>query len=253
MSLIENSELQRYVLQFEKEGLVRRTFRRLDPERQQAILAAIMEEAGERGPGAMNIKQVAQRAGVSVGSLYQYFGDRDTMLSFAIELCVRYTVEAFEQYLPYMAGMPLREALSAYLLGGIEWSRAQAGFLTLFARAAYLGGDEDLAQRLVAPIAATLRKMIEVMLEQAVARGEIRPDVDLEATSRLIHALLIAVGDSQLLPYLDHYFQINVPVLSSERVLNATLDLILNGIGYSPQSPSSESQLPAQPIDPLPD
>jgi TetR/AcrR family transcriptional regulator len=253
MSLIENSELQRYVLQFEQEGLVRRTFRRLDPERQQAILAAIIEEAGERGPGAMNIKQVAQRAGVSVGSLYQYFGDRDTMLSFAIELCVRYTVEAFDQYLPTMAAMPLREALSAYLVGGIEWSREQAGFLTLFARAAYQGGDADLAQRLVVPIAATLRKMIEEMLAQAVARGEIRPDVDLEATSRLIHALLIAVGDSTLLPYLNHYFQINDPALSNERLLNAMLDLILNGIGYSPQPPPLESQSPDEPIGPLPD
>ena len=53
------SEFQPYILQLEQEGLVTRTFRRLDPQRQQAILNAILDEAAERGPAALNIKLVA--------------------------------------------------------------------------------------------------------------------------------------------------------------------------------------------------
>jgi AcrR family transcriptional regulator len=218
-----------YIIQAEGQGQVTRTFRRLDPVRQQAVIQAILDEAALRGPAAMNIKQVAGRAGVSVGSLYQYFGDRDNMLNFAVDLCVHFVTGAFDMYRPYLAAMPLREALAAYVSGGIEWSRAEAGFLQLFARAAYQG-DPELAERLVVPISQKLREMVSEMLAQAAARGEIRPGVDLEAATRLVYGLSIAVADSQLLPYLNNYFQIIDPGLPPERILTALLDFVLNGI-----------------------
>ncbi len=64
------------ILELERAGVVTRTFRRLDPERQQAIVQAILDEALEKGPASINIKKVAKRAGVALGSLYQYFGSR---------------------------------------------------------------------------------------------------------------------------------------------------------------------------------
>ncbi len=197
-----------YILQLEQEGRVTRTFRRLDPARQQAVLFAILDEAAAHGPAALNMKDVARRAGVAVGSLYQYFRDRDTMLAFAVELTVRSIQDAFEQYIPALAAMPLRAGLEAYLLGGIEWSRAWAGRLQLFSRAAYQG-DPALAETLVRPVAAALRQAIRAMLAAAQARGELRPDLDLEAAARLTHTFLIAVGDSQLLPYLNRYYQLD--------------------------------------------
>ena len=234
----EWSQFPSYIIQAEQQGQVKRTFRRLDPGRQLAVILAILDEAAQRGPSAMNIKQVAQRAGVSVGSLYQYFGDRESMLNFAVDLCVRFVSDSFDEFRPYLVSMPLRAALAAYVSGGIEWSRAEAGFLQLFARAAYQG-DTDLAERLVVPISNRLRECISEMLQQAVLRGEIRPAVDLEAVVRLVYGLTIAVGDSQLLPYLNKYFQIIAPDMPPERILSAMLDLVLTGIG----SPGSGSTL----------
>jgi len=218
-----------YIVQAEGQGRGTRTFRRLDPARQQAVIQAILDEAALRGPAALNIKQVAARAGVSVGSLYQYFGGRDRMLDFAVDLCVRFVSDSFDLYRPYLAALPLREALAAYVSGGIEWSRAEAGFLQLFARAAYQG-DPELAERLVQPISKKLRAIVGELLAQAAARGEIRTGVDLEAATRLVYGLSIAVGDSQLLPYLNNYFQMIDPSLPPERILTALLDLVLNGI-----------------------
>jgi len=225
----EWSQFQTYLIQAEQEGFIRRTFLRLHPERQQAVIFAILDEAIERGPSALNIKNVAHRAHVSIGSLYQYFGDRDTMLNFGIELCARYMMDTFNQYRPYLLDLPLKEALSAYLLGGIEWSRAEASLLQLFARAAYQG-DPVMADRLVRPIAATLRGIVGDIIDQAVRRGEIRADIDQEAISRLVHALTIVTADSQLLPYLNHYFQVSDGQVTPERSVAAFLDLVLNGI-----------------------
>ncbi len=226
-------QLPAYILKLEEEGWITRTFRRLDPQRQMAIIEAILDEAALAGPTAINIKKVAQRAGVSVGSLYTYFPHRDGMLAFAVELGVRIVTDSFNQYRPYFVTLPLREALKGYLVGGVEWSAAQAGFLRLFARAAYQG-DAQLAETLVTPIAAILLDMVREILQQAMLRGEIRPDVDLDAASRLVHAFTIAAGDSLLLPYLNRYFQVTGDDITTERMVEALIELICRGIEATP-------------------
>jgi AcrR family transcriptional regulator len=222
-------QIHGHILSLEQEGVVTRTFRRLDPERQQAVLTAILDEASEVGPSAVNIKQVAKRARVSVGALYTYFPNRDAMLGFAVQVCVRFVVDSFNEYRPFLTGIPLRDGLSAYLLGGIEWGRLYQGLLRLFARAAY-HGDPELAESLVRPVANVLREMVHDMLVAAAERGEIRDDLDLETAVRTVHALTIAVGDSLMLPYLNDYFQVTDDQMPPERAIEAAVDLILTGI-----------------------
>ena len=219
------ANFQPYISELEQEGKVTRTFRRLDPDRQEAVLDAILEEAAEKGPASLNIKEVARRAGVSVGSLYQYFPNRDGMLDFAVELATRSTIAMFREYKPMLAAMPLREALQAYLMGGLEWGNMMTGFVRFFGRAAYQG-DPDLAERAVQPIATVMRETMEEILTQAKRRGEIRPDIDLQAAARVINALIIVMADSQLLPYLNTYFQISDETVPPERVSETLLQFI---------------------------
>ena len=218
------------ILEMEQQGRVTRTFRRLDLDRQQAIIGAILDEAAESGPATLNIKHVAERAGVAVGSLYQYFGSRQGLIDFAVDLVVAVTSQQFLAWKDMLAAMPLREALSAYISGGMEWSEAEAAYARFFARAAY-AGEEEFTGRVVVPIATTLRDMVHEMVIHAAARGEIRPGVDLEAAARVLHALTIATSDPIILPYLNAYFQLTDETMPPERILEAMLDLIYRGIG----------------------
>lgn len=223
------SQIQLHILQFEREGLVTRTFRRLDPERQQAVVHAILEEASDKGPMAINIKEVARRADISVGSLYQYFGNREGLLEFAVALCVRYMIDLFNQFGPMLAAQPLSEALHYYIMGGLEWGQTEVGLVRFFGKAAYQG-DPALSESVVQPVAEVMRATVAEILAHAAARGEIRPGLDLEATTRVVNALMIAVGDSQLFPELNIYFQVcdeNMPI---ERIMVALIDLLLHGL-----------------------
>lgn len=226
----EWSQLQTHILQMEDQGLITRTFRRLDPTRQQAVLQAILDEAAERGPADINIKEVARRAAVSVGSLYQYFGSREKLLSFAIELSVRMMTDLFAISRPYLLEMPLREALTAYLSYGLEWSKTQQGVVQFFGRAAYQG-DPQMAEKVVRPVATAMREVMRDLLSAAHKRGELRPDLDVEAAARVVNVLTIAVGDSQLLPYLNHYFQVTDESMSLDRIIETMVDLLMKGIG----------------------
>jgi AcrR family transcriptional regulator len=223
------SRIQLHILQFEQEGLITRTFRRLDPERQQAVVHAILEEASAKGPTAINIKEVARRAEVSVGSLYQYFGNRAGLLDFTVALCVRYVVDLLNQFGPLLGALPLKDALHCYIMGGLEWGRTEAGLVRFVGKAAYQG-DPILAESVVRPVAEVMRATVAEILAQATVRGEIRPDLDLEATTRAVNAFMIAVGDSQLFPELNVYFQVNDEHMAFERVLAALIDMLLHGL-----------------------
>jgi AcrR family transcriptional regulator len=222
-------QLQTHILALEAQGLVTRTFRRLDPARQQAVIQAIVDEAAEKSPTALNIKQVAERAGVAVGSLYQYFGNRDNLLAFALDLCVRQMTDLFALSRPYLMEMPLREALTAYLTYGIEWSQTQQGFIQFFGRAAY-HGDPEMADKVVRPVARAMREVVDEILVSAAQRGDLRAGIDVEAAARAVNALTISVADSQLLPYLNNYFQVTDESVSLERVIETLVDLVMNGI-----------------------
>jgi len=223
------TQIHAYILKFEQEGVVTRTFRRLDPERQQAIVEAILDEAVERGPTSVNIKKVAERAGVAVGSLYQYFNNREGLLTFATRLSTCLMTDAFQMIEPYLRDMPLRDALRAYLMGGMEWGDTMTGLVQFVARAAYTG-DPTLAQTVVQPIADAMLEIIKNLLTLAQGRGELRPDLDLDATARTVNALIIAVGDSQLLPYLNNYFCVTDESMPLERVIDSVVDLVMGGV-----------------------
>jgi AcrR family transcriptional regulator len=233
MAISDWAQIHTHIFELEQEGLATRTFRRLDPDRQQRVLGAVLDEAIERGPGSINIKRVAERAEVSVGSLYQYFNNRDGLVNFAVELCARYLVDEFNRYRPLLVSMPLREGLAAYLTGGLEWSQMQVGLIQFFLKAAY-GGDPELGERLVQPVGAALRVIVREMLAEAQRRGEIRQDMDLDTAARIVNTLMIAVGDSLLLPYLNRYYQLTEDGLPLEYLLETLIDLVLRGIAPSP-------------------
>ncbi|HEY9075365.1 MAG TPA: TetR/AcrR family transcriptional regulator [Anaerolineaceae bacterium] len=220
-----------HILELEQRGIISRTFRRLDPNRQKTIINAILEQAIEQGPAAFNIKLVAKRAGVSIGSLYTYFPNREGVQDFVIELCTYFTCESLKTYTPALIALPLPEALHAYIQGGLEWSSLQTTFIQFLARAAYTG-DPNLSERLVRPVAETMLQITRQLLQAAQQRGEIAPHADLEACARAVNALLITLGDSQILPYLNTYFQVSDQQVTFERVCTAAIHLVTAGLNF---------------------
>lgn len=223
---------QRQVALLEMAGTVTRAFRRLDPDRQRAVVGAVVAAAAAHGPAGVQVKEVAERSGVAVGSLYQYFPKRDGMVAAAIEVAVGYLSAVLTESAPYLRAMPLRDGLLAYLGTGVEWSAENADLLRLFARAAY-AGDTPHAETVVRPVAEAMRKCLRALLEGAAERGELRPDVDLDAAVRFVHVVTAAVGDAQLVPHLDDYYLLFDADHTADAVVPQMVDLVVRAIGAS--------------------
>jgi AcrR family transcriptional regulator len=60
-------------------------FLKLDPEKQERILAAAFEEFHERGFDAASTNAIVQKAGISKGLLFHYFGSKEGLYQFLMQ------------------------------------------------------------------------------------------------------------------------------------------------------------------------
>jgi TetR/AcrR family transcriptional regulator len=229
----DSNDFELIIPDLENEDSVTRTFRRLDPDRRQAVLDALFAEAAEKGPGRLNIKEIAERSGASVGSLYQYFGSRENLVRLLVKISVGSIVELFRVSMISLRNLPFREALRYYILEGVRYSQSQKSLTRFLTLSAYQG-DEEIGKSVVQPIAKIMRDTVRELIKAGVDRGELRPDIDLDAASRAVNVLTIAMGDSQLTPYLNTYFQVSDKDVSFERTVDAALDLVLRGLAVAP-------------------
>jgi AcrR family transcriptional regulator len=99
--------------------------------RSQATVTAILDAAArvlvERGYAATNTNLVAERAGVSVGSLYQYFPNKDALIAALHERHAREMNGVVERALVECDGLGFEAALSLLLEGLVEAHRVEAG------------------------------------------------------------------------------------------------------------------------------
>jgi TetR/AcrR family transcriptional regulator len=218
-----------YLTSLAKQDIITRTFLRLDPSRREAVVTSILEEAALKGPTQINIKEVARRAGVSIGSLYQYFNRRQGLLDFAIEIITRQMTFLFDSIRPYLKDMSLVESIRAYLQGGYEMEQEFRGYIRFFTKAAYQD-DPEVTEKIVKPVAEVMLSITREMIEIARSRGEIRPDVDLETAARLINTMIIAVYDAQFIPTLNTYYQLTGNNVSAERIRDSLLSFIENAL-----------------------
>jgi AcrR family transcriptional regulator len=104
---------------------------RQDRSRQtvDAILEAAAQVFERHGYAAGTTNRIAQRAGVSIGSLYQYFPNKDAIV---MELARRHIAEMGEAAWPALEALvehvpPLRDGLTAIVLGTVELHRRSPG------------------------------------------------------------------------------------------------------------------------------
>lgn len=80
-----------------------------------AILEATIQVLLALGPDKLTTTKVADRAGVSVGTLYQYFGDKQGLLAAVTEQHLLGVIEKVEQACGEYQGLPLEEMVNGVL------------------------------------------------------------------------------------------------------------------------------------------
>jgi AcrR family transcriptional regulator len=90
----------------------------------EVILEATAQVLVERGFEGASTNRIARRAGVSIGSLYQYFPNKEALVSALIERHLAESVALLPRELKETADLPLRAAVRLAIDFGIAAHRA---------------------------------------------------------------------------------------------------------------------------------
>jgi AcrR family transcriptional regulator len=186
----------------------RPTWDNLAPARRERVLQAAMEEFGRNGYSGGSLNVVAREAGVAKGSLFQYFHDKSDLFAYVAEQTslriyaamaphlvppaedavaedgdfVDHFTALVEVWIAYMAGHPVERSVTA---------------------ATTLERDPQVRRAVREPVHRLYAQGIRPLLENAVARGALRPDTDVDALLHLIVMLLPHVALAPFEPGLD--------------------------------------------------
>ncbi len=159
----------------------------------EAILRATLELVAEEGYRALTMEAVRERAGVGKATIYRRYGSKEEL--------VRAAIGHLSVDIPVPADQGSLEADWVMLARAVLASTARTGALTLMPRVlAEVVDDPEMHAIFAAHLVEPRRRAVRLLLERAIAREEVRGDVDLDLAIDLlvgpiIYRLIIAGGD----------------------------------------------------------
>ena len=165
-------------------------WRRLPEERPQQIIDAALEIFGERGLAAARLEDIAKRAGLSKGTIYLYFPNKEELFREVIRTTIIAQIERAERELAAATQQSAHETLAQFVRGYWGFLRSPT-FAALFRLIhAELSNFPDLARFYGREVVERVLRLVTGIVERGVRSGEFR-DVDPAVAARMLGPMLL--------------------------------------------------------------
>ena len=163
--------------------------KKLSEEQLERLLEAGVGEFALRGLAGTNMRTIADRAGISVGALYKYYGDKERFF----RACLDRSLEALDRTLAEVTSEEagFREYARRIIRALLRFSREHAGYVRLYCVLAASGGEE--ARRLAGEIEGVTSRLYAGTIAAGQAAGDLRRDMDPAVFALLFDSLLMMV------------------------------------------------------------
>jgi AcrR family transcriptional regulator len=151
-----------------------------------AIVEATTQVLLEQGYDGFTTARAAERAGVSIGSLYQYFPNKAALVSAVIDRCCEGFLAGFEGALAGRRHARLADCIRTLVDMALVAHHLTPDLHRIVLEVAPRIGVADKAEQ----VSRAAAKAIESMLREHA--GEIAPDVDLATAATIVETLLEA-------------------------------------------------------------
>lgn len=197
------------------EARVRPLRERLREETARAIADAAEEIFARKGLHDARMEEIATRAGVSVGTVYNHFEDREALLADLVEARRKELAQRLDRTLAACAAEPFAAQLRSFALTVFEHFESHRAFLHII-----LESDTARATR-PSEAMRELRARVEQLVRHGLQKKALRPDA-----ARLWPIMFMAAVKAVLLH--DLRDPGSLPV---EERAAAAIDFFLNGAG----------------------
>jgi len=178
--------------------------KKLSEEQLERLLEAGVEEFARRGLAGANMRTIADRACISVGALYKYYGDKDGFF----RACLDRSLEALDRTLAEVTSEEagFREYARRIIRALLRFSREHAGYVRLYCVLAASGGEE--ARRLAGEIEGVTSRLYAGTIAAGQAAGDLRRDIDPAMLAFFFDNLLMMVQFAGCCEYYRERFRL---------------------------------------------
>jgi AcrR family transcriptional regulator len=196
--------------------------------RPQELLAAALEQFVERGYAGTRLEDVAKRAGVSKGTLYLYFANKEELFKAVVRENIVHAIGEAEQAAAVFEG-PSGELLRAILMKW--WNQICSTHLAGITKLMLAEGNNfpELAQFYNEDVVARGNGLIASVLVRGISRGEFRPVDPAVMTPVLVAPVL-------MLMMWTHSFMPTcaMPAIDPQAFMATLIDVTLRGLEVAP-------------------
>jgi AcrR family transcriptional regulator len=200
--------------------------RRRKAERPHEILEAAFAEFSRNGYAMTTLDQIAERAGVTKGTIYVYFENKEHLFITMMRALMKVTLDTVQEMLDRHQGSTadlLREQFSFIYQHIVEDRRRREMARLLIAEASRFPALTDRYQE---EIQRPCMDLLKKTIQRGVDRGEIRQSVVTECP--LVIIAPIALVDTWMMMFGDRH------PLDLKTYFDAHIDLVLNGLLAKP-------------------
>ncbi|WP_132258798.1 TetR/AcrR family transcriptional regulator [Paucimonas lemoignei] len=200
--------------------------------RPQELLAAALDLFVERGFAATRLDDVAARAGVSKGTLYLYFANKEELFKAVIRENMLPALDEAEDIVKQHKG-DSASLFEEIMLGW--WERIGLTKVSGISKLimAESGNFPEVARFYYEEVTSRVHGMIVSMLEHGIARGEFRP-IDTKEAMRVVVAPMV-----MLMMWNQSFGACSMEPISPQSYLRTYLDIVLHGLLREPAVSSS--------------
>jgi AcrR family transcriptional regulator len=210
-------------------------WRRLPEERPQQIIEAALATFGERGVAAARLEDIAKRAGLSKGTIYLYFPNKEELFREVIRHTVVAQIERAEAELAAASRLSATDALVQFVRGYWGFIRTP-DFAALFRLIhAELSNFPDLARFYSREVVERTLRLLTTIIERGIKSGEFR-QMDPVVAARMLGPMLLMHA-----VWCNHRDLFKATANKTDvQVLDEVLSFYLHAIAAKPRSTSQK-------------
>jgi len=150
-------------------------FSKIPEEKRQKILNVAITEFSEHGFDSANINSIAQKAGISVGSIYKYFENKEALFLTVIHFGVEKLKSVLEEIMQSDEGLESRiekiiRAIQLHSRNNVQLTRLYNEMTT--------ESRSTLVWKIASDMENATAGLYASFIKDAQKAGEVRPDVD---------------------------------------------------------------------------
>lgn len=180
----------------------RKTFFRLDSEKQKRILSAAIDEFATWGFHRASINRLVGVLGIAKGSIFQYFGNKEGLFSYVFDYAIETVKSGLKKVRKDTEDLDFYSRIKASLLEGVSFIDRHPRLYKIYLKMVF---QEDFPSRekYLKKIRLFSVDYLRPLIETGIRRGDIRGDLDPDMAAFMLDSVFDRFMQAYAVPFFD--------------------------------------------------